>query len=129
MLTAALQFLGATWRYWAPALGAVVLLHMTWYAPRIDNLKLRLEVQKQEISRMESVIESQNTAIENASTKSQEAFNTIITDLKKTLDKDRRDTSRMIRDIISSGVPEGCTESAEYLLEQINNLQWSSDNE
>lgn len=127
MMTAALNFLSATWKYWAPALGAVFILHMAWYSPRMDNLELRIELNKKEVSRLENVIESQNTAIKNASEVSQSVFNDMLGRLETTLEEDRSETDDMLRRIIETGMPVGCNASTEYLIEQVNNLKWGTN--
>jgi hypothetical protein len=122
-----LSFLQVAWKPMLIGAVGIAAAHFIWYGPRIDNLKLKLELEKQQTSRLESVIESQNTAIENASRKSKEEFDEIIDRIEDTISERDSNTRDIIERIIEEGRPEGCTESTLYLLEQIENLQWSDE--
>lgn len=120
----AIDFLKIAWKPLAMGAGAILLAQFVWYGPRIDNLKMEIRLKESTIERLESVIESQNEAIENASEESRETFEEMLEDIRNSIEAGDRDTANTIRNIIEAGMPEGCTESTTYLLEQIDNLQW-----
>lgn len=122
--SALLNFLNVAWKPLALMVAGVFIAHFLWYGPRIDNLKLELSLEEKQTEYLEGVIESQNKAIENASDVSQETFNDMLEQLSKTIDRDSKDTNELIQKIIEAGVPEGCADSALFLVEQIDNLEW-----
>ena len=124
-----LEFLKAAWKPLALMAAGVFIAHMMWYGPRIDNLKLKLELEKEEVSRLESTIESQNKAIENASNVSQKTFNDMLEQLSNVINRDNEQTQDLIDKIIEAGVPEGCLDSVRFMVDQTENLQWEAPDE
>jgi hypothetical protein len=119
-----LNFLQVAWKPLALGIGGIALAHFIWYGPRIDNLKLKLELEREQTERLEQVIESQNAAIESASTDSQEAFDNALEEIRNSIEERDNDTQDIIERIIEEGKPETCSEVAAYLAEQRKNLQW-----
>jgi len=124
--SSALDLLKLLWKPLVIAAGGVFIVHLIWYGPRMDNMELELELAEKDVARMERLIESQNDAIENASKVSQSTFNDMLSRLDDTLNQDNNRTNELIEAILAQGIPEGCTESTMFLLEQIENLQWET---
>lgn len=124
-----LTFLKAAWKPLALGITGIALAHFVWYGPRIDNLNLKLELEKSKTARLEKVIENQNTAIEVAAKDSEEAFDKFLEDIRDSIEKRDDTTADIIEKIIEEGKPESCSEAATYLIEQRKNLQWSEDQE
>jgi len=125
----ALNFLQIAWKPLALMIGGIILAHIIYYGPKIDNKNLKLELQKQEVFRMESIIKDQNEKIQKASEQSRREFDTILEDLRKNLSDRNRVSEETLQRILDSATPESCLEINTFLLEQIGNLQWGAENE
>lgn len=126
---ALLSFLQVAWKPLALMAAGAFLAHMMYYGSRIDNLKLQVEIQKQQVERLTDVIKDQNQKIQDASETSEREFKSILEGLREDLKDSQSESARAIRRILETTVPQTCTETNAYLLEQLENLKWENSNE
>jgi len=68
----------------------------------------------------------QNEAILNLSETSAKVTKELIGDLRDVLDNMSEDNRRVIESILDAGVPEGCENSRQFLIDMIDQLQWEN---
>lgn len=124
-----LNFLQVAWKPLVLMAAGVFLAHMVYYGSKIDNLELKVELQKQQVERLTNVIKDQNQKIQDASETSKREFKNILEGLRDDLKNSQSESARAIRRILETAVPQTCTETNAYLLEQLENLKWENSNE
>jgi len=125
---AALSFLRVAWP---------ILLVMTitlyganhfYFGPKIDKLEADKKVLVSERDDARRTVEEQNKAITNLSKIAAEVTQEEIGELKDMLENMSEENRRVIESILEVGVPEGCEDSRQFLIDMIDQLQWEEPN-
>jgi len=95
-----------------------------YFDPKIDKLKTEVKMVTVERDNARATIEEQNKAIIELSKISEKVTREEIEELKDMLERMSEDNRKAIESIIDAGVPEGCEDSRQFLIDMINQLQW-----
>lgn len=122
--TAALNLLKVVWKPLVIGVGGIAIAHAVYYGPKIENKNLRIELKNQEVIRLTEMVKDQNAEIQDASDRSMKEFGEMLDALREDLDKRESKSEETIKRILDSVTPENCTELTNFLIEQVDNLQW-----
>lgn len=120
----ALGLLKELWPILLLIVATLFVAHQFYYGPRMDNLKLELSVCERDNERFIEVIEDQSQQVTNLSETSKQVSEEFIESLEEALSNMTEDNRQVIESILDAGVPEGCDESRQFLIDMIQNLQW-----
>ena len=124
---AALNLLKVAWKPLLMGIGGIVLAHMIYYGPKLENKNLKIELKSQEVARLNQMVKDQNAEIQDASDKSMKEFTEMLEALREDLDEKDANSEETIKRIIDSVTPESCSEIKTFLVEQVENLQWEDN--
>lgn len=125
---AALNFLKVAW----PILLIIAITLYTanhfYFSPKINELEATVEVVTSERDDARQTIKEMNKAIANLSETAATVTEEVIGDLRDILEDMTDENRRVIESILDAGVPEGCEESRQFLIDMIDQLQWEDKN-
>lgn len=127
------RILAAFWR--EIAIGGLVLImwgsYSLYFSPKIENLELKLELQKAKTEQCEAAFETQSKEILEEAKNSREATEAAFASLTEMLENLEQGGQDQVDDILDEDVPstEACEELNEYLVDMVKNLQWENGNE
>jgi hypothetical protein len=99
-----------------------------YFGPKIDKLESDIKVVTNERDDARETVEEQNKAITNLSEIAAKITQEEIGELKDMLENMSEENRRVIESILEAGVPEGCEDSRQFLIDMIDQLQWEESN-
>jgi len=122
--SALVKFLAVIWPILLVIGITLGVAHQYYYSPKLDTLNLELKICQNEVDDARQIIKEQSEAVTNLSETSVEVTRQFLKDLNTVLSTMSDENRRTIQSILDAGVPEGCEDSRQYLIDMVDRLQW-----